>query len=299
MVSFIDKYRGEFGVEPICRVLPIAPSTYYAAVQRQREPHRRSARAKRDEVLTAHIRRVRKAAKGRYGARKMWRQLLREGISVARCTVERLMRKHGLRGVVRDRKVRTTIANSARPCPKDLVNRTFSAESPNRLWVADITYVKIDGGFVYTAFVIDVFSRFIVGWRVSKSLETDLALDALRQALSSREVPAGLVHHSDRGCQYLSLRYTQRLLGAGMRSSVGSVGDSYDNALAESINALYKAEVIHHLGPWKNLEDVELATLDWVHWFNQERLHSSLGYLPPAEFEQAYYNRKPTEVRAA
>jgi len=299
MVTFIDDHRAEYGVEPICAVLPIAPSTYYQHVRRRKAPERRSARAKRDEVLEAHVRRVWEANRGLYGVRKVWRQLLREKVDVARCTVARLMKRLGLAGVLRGRKARTTIADDAAERPLDLVNREFVAEAPNRLWVADITYVATWRGFAYVAFVVDVFSRYIVGWRVSNSLRTDLALDALEQAIHARPRSDSLVHHSDRGSQYLSIRYTERLAEVGIQGSVGTVGDSYDNALAESVNGLYKAELIRKDGPWSGVEAVELATLDWVDWFNNHRLLEPLGYVPPAEFEEAFYNRQLAQLRAA
>jgi putative transposase len=299
MVAFIDEHRDTYGVEPICRVLPIAPSTYFQHVRCRLEPERRSARAKRDEVLRGDVRRVWAANRGLYGGRKVWRQLLREDVPVARCTVERLMRAEGLAGVSRGRKARTTIPDDAAERPLDLVNREFVADAPNKLWVADITYVATWAGFVYVAFVVDVFSRYIVGWRVSRSLRTDLAMDALEQAIHARTVEGGLVHHSDRGSQYLSIRYTERLAEAGIQGSVGTVGDSYDNALAETINGLYKAELILREGPWSGVEAVELATLDWVDWFNNRRLLEPLGYVPPAEFEEAFYNRQAAQLRAA
>jgi putative transposase len=285
MTAFIDERRSEFGVEPICEVLPIAPSTYYAA--KSRPP---SARACHDEWLLAEIRRAYEASRRRYGPRKVWRQLRREGYAVARCTAERLMRAEGLRGVVRGKKVFTTQSDETAPRPDDLVQRDFSAPAPNRLWVADLTYVRTWAGFVYVAFVFDVYSRFIVGWQAASHLRTDLALDALEMALWRRRSDVtGLVHHSDRGVQYLSIRYTERLAEAGIETSVGSRGDSYDNAMAESVIGLYKAEVIRHEGPWKGLEEVEFATLEWVDWFNNTRLLEPIGYVPPAEFEEAYY----------
>ena len=300
MVAFIDEHRAEYGVEPICSVLPIAPSTYHEHRGRQRDPTRRSARDRRDEVLRRQIHRVWDDNHAVYGADKVWRQLGRDRVSVARCTVERLMRDMGLRGATRGRAFRvTTVANHAEPRPPDLVCREFSATRPNRLWVADITYVATWAGFVYVAFVIDVFSRRIVGWRVSKSLRSDLALDALEQALHARPKAEGLIHHSDRGTQYTSIRYTDRLAAAGAERSVGSVGDSFDNALAETINGLYKTEVIHRKGPWRTLEAVEFATLTWVDWFNNRRLLEPLGYLPPAEFEAAYYRGQRSQAKAA
>jgi transposase InsO family protein len=290
MVSFIDDHREVYGVEPICKVLPIAPSTYHEQKARQADPDRLPKRLRRDLWLREAIERVWKRNRGVYGARKVWKQLKRERCQVARCTVERLMRQMGLRGTVRGRAFkRTTIVDEAAERPADLVQRSFRAERPNRLWVADLTYVATWAGFVYVAFVIDVFSRRIVGWRVSSSLRSDLALDALEQALHARPELEALIHHSDRGVQYLSIRYTERLAEAGIEPSVGSVGDSYDNALAETIIGLYKTEVIRHRGPWRNLEQVEFATLEWVAWFNHERLLSSIGDIPPAEFEAMYY----------
>jgi putative transposase len=263
----------------------MAPSTYYAA--KSRPP---SARARHDEWLLTEIRRAYEASRRRYGPRKVWRQLRREGYAVARCTVERLMRAEGLRGVVRGKKVFTTQSDGTAPRPDDLVQRDFSAEAPNRLWVADLTYVRTWAGFVYVSFVFDVYSRFICGWQAASHLRTDLALDALEMARWRRRGGvSGLVHHSDRGVQYLSIRYTERLEEAGIETSVGSRGDSYDNALAESVIGLYKAEVIRHEGPWKGLEEVEFATLEWVDWFKNTRLLEPIGYVPPAEFEEAYY----------
>ncbi len=285
MIAYIDRHRERFGVEPICTVLRVAPSTYYAAKKRPS-----SRRARRDAVLRSEIGRVFADNYGVYGARKVWHQLNREGVSVARCTVERLMRQAGLAGRVRGRPRRTTIpADPARPA--DLVERCFAAPEPNRLWVADITYVATWSGFAYVAFVTDVFSRRIVGWRVANTLRADLALDALEMAIWARKAERlpGLVHHSDRGVQYLSIVYTERLAEAGAVTSVGSRGDSYDNALAETIIGLYKAELITMQGPWRTIEDIELATLGWVHWWNTARLHSAIGNVPPAEFEAAHY----------
>ena len=292
MKAFIDEHRNVYGVEPICKVLPIAPSTYYLHAARRAKPELRSARSQRDEALSLQIRRVWEENFQTYGARKVWRQLQREGFSLARCTVERLMRQLGLKGIMRGKTVKTTISNSNAVCPLDRVNRQFNAERPNALWVADFTYVKTWQGFVYVAFVVDVFARYIVGWKVSASAQSDFVLDALEQALYDRR-PArdgGLIHHSDRGVQYVSIRYTERLAEAGVEASVGSVGDSYDNALAETINGLYKAEVIHRQS-WKNREAVELATLTWVNWFNHQRLLGPIGNMPPAEAEARYYQQ--------
>ncbi len=300
MVEFIDDHREEHGVEPICRQLPIAPSTYYEQKAREADLSRLPDRAVRDAQLREEIERVWKEHFGVYGVRKVWRQLIREEIGVARCTVERLMRQMGLQGAIRGRRYKkTTVANEAATRPADLVQRDFSADRPNQLWVADLTYVATWAGFVYVAFITDVFSRKIVGWRVSNSLRSDLALDALEQALHARSNVSQLVHHSDRGVQYLSIRYTERLAEAGIEPSVGSVGDSYDNALAETINGLYKAEVIRHRGPWRNLEDVEFATLEWVDWFNNRRLFGPIGNIPPAEFEALYDGIQEAPAMAA
>jgi putative transposase len=302
MVRFIDEHRERFGVEPICAVLPIAPSSYYESKVREHDPQRRPGRTQRDEQLGPHIRRVWRDQREVYGVRKVWHQLNREGHAVARCTVARLMRRLGLAGVVRGRKFkRTTVPDPLAARPQDLVTRRFIAVRPNQLWVADLTYVATWRGFVYVAFVIDVFSRRIVGWRVSSSLRSDLALDALEQALYARPLAPSepLVHHSDRGVQYLSIRYTERLAAAGIEPSVGSTGDSYDNALAETVIGLFKAEEIHRRGPWKGVEDVEFATLEWVAWYNGSRLLEPLGYMPPAEFEQAYHDRQATPVGMA
>ena len=288
MIAYIDANRDRFGVEPICQLLPIAPSTYYAA--KRRLP---SARALRDEELKVEIRRIYDDNFGVYGARKVWRQLHREGIAVARCTVERLMRELGLQGVRRGKTRRTTTPDATAPRPADLVERNFSATRPNQLWVADLTYVATWSGFVYVAFVIDAFSRFLVGWQAARSLRTDLALDALEMAIWRRQAGLeGLVHHSDRGGQYLSIRYTERLAEAGAVTSVGSRGDSFDNALAETIIGLYKTELIRRRGPWRGLDEVEYATLEWVDWFNHRRLLEPIGHIPPAEFEAAYHRRE-------
>ena len=302
MVSYIDDYRDRFGVEPICRVLPIAPSTYYEMKARERDPSRLPPRAIRDEELKPEIRRVHAENYGVYGARKVWKQLTREGFNVARCTVARLMRAMGLRGVTRGKKVKTTWPVTADVVPLDRVNRDFVVSAPNRLWVADLTYVATWRGFVYVAFVIDAFARRIVGWRVSSSLCTDIALDALEQALYERNINApdgDLVHHSDRGVQYVSIRYTERLSEAGIEPSVGSVGDSYDNALAETIIGLYKTEVIRQRGPWKNIDEVEYATLEWIDWFNNRRLFQPIGDVPPVEFEMTYYQQLDESAMAA
>jgi putative transposase len=292
-------YKTRWGVEPICRALQIAPSSYYAAVNRAS-----SARQRRDAELRVAIRRVWDEHRQVYGADKVWAQLNREGIRVARCTVERLMRELGLRGVVRgSTRRRTTLPDTASNRPADLVARQFRAPRPNRLWVADLTYVKTHSGWVYVAFIIDVFSRLVVGWQASRSLRADLALDALEMALCQRWRGAGrldgLVHHSDRGVQYLAVRYTERLAEAGLVASVGSKGDSYDNALAESFHGLYKAELIRHEGPWRGLDDVEYATLEYVDWFNHRRLHGELGMVAPAEFEAAYHQRPAVLLPAA
>jgi len=300
MVDFVEDHRYEYGVEPIGAVVPIAPATYYEYRARRRDPDRRPARAKRDETLREQIRRVWKENFAVYGAKKVWLQLRRESTAVARCTVERLMRGMGLRGVVRGRAFKvTTIADESAPRPLDLVRREFVATRPNQLWLADLTYVATWAGFVYAAFVIDVFSRCIVGWRVSTSLRSDLALDALEQALHARERSQELVHHSDRGVRYLSIRYTERLAEAGIAASVGSIGDSYDNALAETVIGLYKTELIRRRGPWRHVDAVELATLEWVDWFNTRRLLEPIGYVPPAEFESAYYRSQSTPAMVA
>jgi putative transposase len=296
-VSFIQAHRARWGVEPICRVLQVAPSSYYAAVRRPA-----SARQRRDVALKVAIRRVWDTHRQVYGADKVWAQLNREGTRVARCTVERLMRELGLRGVVRgQRRIRTTHGDEALDRPADLVARRFSAPAPNRLWVADLTYVKTHSGWVYVAFIIDVFSRFVVGWQASRSLRTDLALDALEMALWARRARrgTGLIHHSDRGVQYLAVRYTERLAEAGVVPSVGSRGDSYDNALAESFNGLYKAELIRHEGPWQGLDEVEFATLEYIDWYNHHRLHGELGMVPPAEFEARYHSSVAALPRVA
>ena len=300
MIAFIDEHRDAYGVEPICRVLPIAPSSYHEHKRRQSDPSRLPERAWRDARLRHEIRRVFDANFRVYGVRKVWRQLKREGFDVARCTVARLMKAMGLAGAVRGKPIRTTISDRAAPCPLDRVNRVFQVPAPNMLWVSDFTYVATWSGFVYVAFVIDAFARRIVGWRVSKSAHAGFVLDALEQALHERRPMGGtLVHHSDRGSQYLSIKYTERLAEAGIEPSVGSVGDSYDNALAETINGLYKAEVIHRRGPWRSLEAVEFATLEWVDWFNHRRLLEPIGNIPPAEAEANYYATMQSLAMAA
>jgi putative transposase len=292
VIGYIDAHRERFGVEPICATLQVAPSTYYAAKQRPS-----CARRLRDEVLKREIARVWGENFRVYGADKVWTQLNRERIPVARCTVERLMRQLGLQGARRGKVKRTTISNELSVRPADLVDRQFHASAPNRLWVSDLTYVKTHTGWVYVAFVIDVHSRFVVGWQASTSLRSDLALDALEMAIFARRDRNldGLIHHSDRGVQYLSIRYTERLGQAGVVNSVGSRGDSYDNALAESFNGLYKTELIRRRGPWRGLDDVEFATLEWIDWFNHRRLHGEIGMIPPAELETAYYRQETKE----
>ena len=293
MIAYIDAHRDRYGVEPICRALQFAPSTYYAAKARPR-----CARARRDEKLKREIRRVWEANYGVYGARKIWAALNREGTPVARCTIERLMADMGIAGAIRGRRYRTTIPDSTAPRPADLVDRQFTVDEPNRLWVADITYIRTWAGFAYAAFVIDAFSRRIVGWQLTNHLRTDLALDALEMAIWMRDDRLdGLVHHSDRGSQYTSIRYTERVAEAGAVSSVGSRGDSYDNALAESTIGLYKTELVRNRGPWRSLDQLEIATLEWIDWFNHRRVHGELGHVPPAEFETNHYRHNtPTET---
>ena len=299
MTGFIDEHRETYGVEPICRLLQIAPSTYYDHLAKRADPELRSNRVLRDEALCAEIRRVWEENFCVYGARKVWCQLVREGFRVARCTVERLMRRLGLAGIVRGKGTRTTVSDKAQPCPQDKVNRQFRAERPNQLWIADFTYVSTWQGFVYVAFVIDVYARRIVGWKVSRSARTDFVLDALEQALWARKpCKGGLIHHSDRGVQYVSIRYSERLAEAGIEPSVGSVGDSYDNAMAESIIGLFKTEVIDRQR-WSNLEAVEMATLTWQHWYDHKRLLGPIGYVPPAEAEAAYYQQSSEVAEAA
>jgi transposase InsO family protein len=293
MITFIDDHREAHGVEPICRVLPIAPSTYHDRIAKRRDPAKLPAQAKRDAALKVEVRRVFEENFHVYGVRKVWRQLRREGFDVARCTIARLMREMGLKGVIRGKPIRTTVSDKAAPCPLDKVNRQFRAPAPNMLWLSDFTYVATWAGFVYVAFVIDAYARRIVGWRVSRTAHASFVLDALEQALHDRRPlrGSGLVHHSDRGVQYVCIRYTERLAEAGIEPSVGSVGDSYDNALAETINGLYKAEVIHRRGPWRSFEAVEFATLEWVDWFNNRRLLEPIGHVPPAEAEELFYAR--------
>jgi putative transposase len=294
-VSFISAHRERWGIEPICRTLQVAPSTYYAAVS-----HQPSTRQLSDEWLKPEIARVHRSNFGVYGIEKVWRQLNREGHTVGRDRVGRLMDDLGLNGVVRGKRKRTTYPAEVGQRPADLVERNFTASAPNQLWVADLTYISTWSGFVYVAFVIDVFSRFIVGWRVSNSLHADLALDGLEMAIwrRHRQDLTGLIHHSDRGVQYLSIRYTERLAEAGAVCSVGSRGDSYDNALAEAVNGLYKAELIRKQGPWRSLEHVELATAEWVDWWNQTRLHGAIGDIPPAECEANYHHQRETDEAA-
>ncbi|UWQ19274.1 IS3 family transposase [Jannaschia sp. M317] len=291
MIAFIDDHRGEYGVEPICKVLPIAPSTYHDHLAKRADPTRLSDRVRRDVGLKPEIERVFEANFRVYGVRKVWRQMRREGFDVARCTVARLMKEMGIEGVIRGKKIKTTTPDKAAPCPLDRVNRQFHAPAPDMLWLSDFTYVATWTGFVYVAFVIDAYARRIVGWRVSRTAHAGFVLDALEQAVHQRRPAkgAGLVHHSDRGSQYLAIKYTDRLAEAGIEPSVGSVGDSYDNALAETINGLFKAEVIHRRGPWRSFEAVEYATLEWVDWFNDRSLLEPIGNIPPAEAEANFY----------
>ena len=292
MRRFVDQHRDTFGVEPICRVLQIAPSAYWRHAACKRDPSRRSNRAKRDDALVPQIQRVFDENLQVYGARKIWLELHRQGVWVARCTVARLMRRMGLQGARRGIQVCTTAGDAKQPCPLDLVDRNFRAQRPNQLWVVDFTYVSTWQGWLYVAFVTDAFARRIVGWQTSASMTTEFVLDALEQALHARQPESGtLTHHGDRGSQYLSLRYTERLREAGVAASVGSTGDAYDNALAETINGLYKTEVVKRQGPWKSRQQLELATLNWVHWFNNQRLLSSIGDIPPAEVEAKYFSQ--------
>jgi len=301
MIGFIDKHRADFGVEPICRTLPIAPSTYYAAKAVGQTPDKASPRSKRDAALKEVMGKLWKDNHSVYGYKKLWHALRRAGHDVARCTVARLMREMGIRGIVRGKKVVTTNPDTAQPCPDDKVNRQFKAERPNQLWVSDFTYVSSWSGTVYVAFVIDVFARRIVGWRVSTSMSTQFVLDALNQAVWQRKPHGseGLIHHSDRGSQYLSIKYTERLAAVEIDASVGTVGDSYDNALAETIIGLFKAEVINRLGPWKSMREVEWETLRWVDWYNNRRLLSTIAYVTPAEAEETFYENLTTLDKAA
>ncbi|WP_372365369.1 MULTISPECIES: IS3 family transposase [unclassified Xanthomonas] len=300
MYALVDGQRERFGVEPICAVLQIAPSAYRRHAARQRDPSLRSVRAQRESALMPRIQALWHENLEVYGADKVWKQMHREGQAVARCTVERLMRRLGLRGVRRGKAVRTTVSDTKAPCPLDKVNRQFHADRPNQLWVSDFTYVSTWQGWLYVAFIVDVFARRIVGWQVSQSMTTDFVLDALEQALYARQPgpDSRLIHHSDRGVQYVSIRYSERLAQAGIEPSVGSKGDSYDNALAETINGLYKAEMIHRRGPWQTRQAVELATLEWVSWFNSRRLLQSIGYIPPAEAEANYYQQLASQAAA-
>jgi putative transposase len=292
IVDYIQAHRKEFGVEPICAVLQVAPSTYYAATSRPP-----SARSITDAASTNLIEQVHGANYGVYGARKVHAELRRQGHQVARCTVERLMRTAGLRGITRAKGPRTTVPGTGPETRPDLVERDFTATAPNQLWVAGITYCRTFSGWAYAAFVIDVFSRKVVGWQLSKSLRTDLALDALETGIWNRtragQDMSGLTHHSDKGVQYVAVRYTQRLAEAGAVASVGSTGDSYDNALAEAFNSLFKAELVRNKGPWKNIDDLEIATAEYIDWFNHRRLHGEIGLVPPIEFEEAYYRHTP------
>jgi putative transposase len=300
MVRYIDEHKDRFGVEPICKLLPIAPATYYEMKARERDPSRQPPRQRRDAVLCEHVRRVWRENFCAYGVRKTWKQLKREKISVARCTVQRLMRQMGLSGAIRGKAFKiTTISDTNAQRPAELVERQFVAERPNQLWVADFTYVATWRGFVYVAFVIDVFSRMLVGWRVSTSMKADLVLDALEQAVHARSDTQRLIHHSDRGSQYLCIRYSERLAEHGIEAFVGTTGDSYDNALAESIIGLFKTEAIWPRGPSRSFEAVEYATLEWVDWFNNRRLLEPLGDIPPAEFELAYYQQRDNQAMAA
>ena len=291
MVQFIDDHRGRYGIEQICRVLPIAPSTYYREKYLANNLGKRSLRQQNDDFYISEIKRIWQDSKSRYGVRKVWQQMKTDGIRVARCTVERLMTQYELQGVWRGKGKITTNSRDDQKRANDLVNRNFTAHGPNQLWVADFNYIKTMSGWVYTAFIIDVFARAIVGWKVSNRMNTDMVMAALNQAIVDRNKPKDVIHHSDRGVQYLSIRYTDRMAEAGVIASVGTTGDSYDNALAETVNGLYKSEVIHYLKKiWNGVNDVELATLEWVDWFNKTRLHSTIGYMSPFEFEKRYYN---------
>lgn len=299
MIMFINDHKAKYGVEPICRVLRIAPSTYYARAAIARDPDLASDRTKRDIRDREKIKEAWEASGKRYGARKVWHALRRNTHDIARCTVERLMKSMQIQGVARGQKPITTNPDTSQPCPDDKVNRDFDAVMPDQLWVSDFTYVSTWQGMVYVAFVIDVFARRIVGWRVSTSMTTGFVLDALNQAICQRRPGSGLIHHSDRGSQYLSIRYTERLAEAGIDPSVGSVGDSYDNALAESTIGLFKTEVINFMGPWKSVGQVEWETLKWVNWYNTQRLHSTIGYIAPQEAEDTYYEALKQTQNAA
>ncbi len=291
MVDFIDDHKQQYGVELICRVLPIAPSTYYRAKELEESPEKRSQRSQHDDYYLSEIKRIWQDSKCRYGACKVWQQLKSEGIHAARCTVERLMRQHGMQGIWRGMGKITTKSRDDQQRADDLVNRDFTAHRSNQLWVADFTYIKTLSGWIYTAFIIDVLARCIVGWKVSNHRNTDMVMAALNQAITDRNNPKDVIHHSDRGVQYLSIRYTSRMTDSGVIASVGTTGDSYDNALAETVNGLYNSEVIHYLKEnWTGVNDVELATLEWVDWFNKTRLHSKIGYVSPFEFEKRYYD---------
>ena len=291
MVQFIDENKPVYGITAICRVLPIAPSTYYRAKELESSPQKRSQRSQHDDFYLGEIIRIWQDSKCRYGTRKVWQQLKSEGIHAARCTVERLMRQHGMQGIWRGRGKITTKSRADQQRADDLVNRNFNAHRPNQLWVADFTYIKTLSGWVYTAFIIDVFARVIVGWKVSNRMNTDMVMAALNQAIADRNNPKDVIHHSDRGVQYLSIRYTDKMADSGVIASVGTTGDSYDNALAETVNGLYKTEVIEYLKQqWQGVSEVELATLEWVDWSNKTRIHSTIGYVSPFEFERRYYD---------
>ncbi len=291
MVQFIDDYKDNYGIEPICKVLPIAPSTYYREKYLANNSEKRSLRQQHDDFYISEIKHIWQDSKSRYGMRKVWQKMKADGIRVARCTIERLMRQHGLQGVWRGKGKITTNSRDDQKRAGDLVNRNFKSHRPNQLWVADFTYIKTTSGWIYTAFIIDVFARAIVGWKVSKHMNTDIVMAALNQAIVNRNKPKNVIHHSDRGVQYLSIRYTSRMADSSIIASVGTTGDSYDNALAETVNGLYKSEVIHYLKKsWNGVNDVELATLEWVDWFNKKRLHSTIGYVSPFEFEKRYYD---------
>ena len=291
MIHFIDDNKHLYGVELICRVLPIAPSTYYRVQALSDNPHKRSLRSQHDAYYIGEIKRIWRDSKCRYGARKVWQQMKADGLKVARCTVERLMKQYGMQGVWRGKSKITTNSRDDQKRADDLVNRNFNARQPNQLWVADFTYIKTTSGWVYTAFIIDVFARAIVGWKVSNRMNTDMVMAALNQAIADRNHPKDVIHHSDRGVQYLSIRYTDKMCDSGIIASVGTTGDSYDNALAETVNGLYKSEVIDYLKEnWTGINDVELATLEWVDWFNKTRLHGTIDYVSPFEFEMRYYD---------